>query len=141
VLVGSASPQVTFTDPEVAHVGLTEEQARQKLGGDVQVHQWEMSHTDRAICENDTAGFIKVVIKPDGTLAGATIVAARAGEAITELLLAMQHQWKMADLAAAIHAYPTYSSAVQQLAAEIAIQNLLGGASGRLLLGLSKIIR
>jgi hypothetical protein len=74
-------------------------------------------------------------------LLGATIVAARAGEAITEFVLALQHKWKVSDLAGTIHAYPTYSSAVQQLAAEVAIQNLLTGTSGRLLLGLSKFIR
>jgi len=134
-------PWVTFTDPEVAHVGLTEQQARLKLGDDVQVSRWDMSRTDRAICENDSQGFIKVVARRDLTLVGATIVAARAGEAITEFILAMQHKWKVSDLAGSIHAYPTYSSAVQQLAAELAIQNLLAGTSGRLLLGLSKIVR
>jgi pyruvate/2-oxoglutarate dehydrogenase complex dihydrolipoamide dehydrogenase (E3) component len=100
-----------------------------------------MTHTDRAICENDLQGFIKVIAGADGSLLGATIVAARAGEAITEFVLALQHKWKVSDLAGTIHAYPTYSSAVQQLAAEVAIQNLLAGTSGRLLLGLSKFIR
>jgi pyruvate/2-oxoglutarate dehydrogenase complex dihydrolipoamide dehydrogenase (E3) component len=100
-----------------------------------------MNRTDRAICENDTHGFIKVVRGRDATLVGATIVAARAGEAITEFVLALQHKWKVSELAGAIHAYPTYSSAIQQLAAELAIQNLLAGTSGRLLLGISKIVR
>lgn len=134
-------PWVTFTDPEVAHVGLTEEAARAKFGDRVKVCRWEMSHTDRAICENDAAGFIKLVAKDDGTVTGATIVAARAGEAITELILAIRHNWKVTDLAGAIHAYPTYSTAVQQMAADMAIENLLSGPSGRILLGLSKIIR
>lgn len=132
---------VTFTDPEVAHVGLTEEQARRKFGDRVKVCRWEMSRTDRAICENDTAGFIKLVAKDDGTVAGATIVAARAGEAITELILAIRHNWKVTDLAGAIHAYPTYSTAVQQMASEMAIEKMFSGTSGRILLGLSKIIR
>lgn len=134
-------PWVTFTDPEVAHVGLTEEQARARFGDSVKVCRWEMSRTDRAICENDAAGFIKLVAKDDGTVAGATIVAARAGEAITELILAIQHNWKVTDLAGAIHAYPTYSTAVQQMAADMAIESLLSGTSGRILLGLSRIIR
>ena len=134
-------PWVTFTDPEVAHVGLTEDQARQKFGDDVQVNRLEMNRTDRAICENDLQGFIKVVTKRDAVLLGATIVAARAGEAITEFVLAMQHKWKFSDLAGAIHAYPTYSSPIQQLAADMAVENLLAGPSGRLLLGLSKIVR
>ncbi|MGH9784246.1 MAG: dihydrolipoyl dehydrogenase family protein, partial [Terriglobia bacterium] len=134
-------PWVTFTDPEVAHVGLTEEQARRKFGDRVRVCRWEMSHTDRAICENDAAGFIKLVAKDDGSVAGATMVAARAGEAITELILAIRNNWKVADLAGAIHAYPTYSTAIQQMASEMAIEKMFSGTSGRILLGLSKIIR
>jgi pyruvate/2-oxoglutarate dehydrogenase complex dihydrolipoamide dehydrogenase (E3) component len=134
-------PWVTFTDPEVAHAGLTEQQARAKFGERVKVCQWEMSHTDRAICENDEDGFIQVVTKDDGTVLGATIVAGRAGEAITEFILAISHNWRVADLAGAIHPYPTYSTAVQQLAANMAIENLLAGASGRIVRGLSKFIR
>jgi pyruvate/2-oxoglutarate dehydrogenase complex dihydrolipoamide dehydrogenase (E3) component len=134
-------PWVTFTDPEIAHVGLTEEEARKQFGQEVQALRWEMSHTDRAVCENDEDGFIKVVTSRDGTVLGATIVAGRAGETITEFILALRHHWKIADLAGAIHAYPTYSTAVQQLAAQAAIDTLLSGTSGRLLLGLSKLVR
>ncbi|MBX3277637.1 MAG: FAD-dependent oxidoreductase [Acidobacteria bacterium] len=147
LLVGSSSgftdivPWVTFTDPEVAHVGLTEAQARVKFGDSVQVNRWEMSRADRAVCENDTDGFIKVTSKRDGTLLGATIVAGRAGEAITEFILALKTGLKIADLAGAIHAYPTYSTAVQQLSADAAIENLLSSATGRIIRGLSKIIR
>jgi pyruvate/2-oxoglutarate dehydrogenase complex dihydrolipoamide dehydrogenase (E3) component len=136
-----AVPWVTFTDPEVAHVGLTEEQARAKFGEKVRVCQWEMSHVDRAICDNDEAGFVKIVAREDGTVLGATIVAARAGEVITEFVLALTHRWKISDLSGAIHPYPTYSTPIQQLAAQMTIESLLSGASGRLLLGLSRIIR
>ena len=134
-------PWVTFTDPEVAHAGLTEQQARAKFGERVKVCQWEMSHTDRAICENDEDGFIKVVTRDDGTVLGATVVAGRAGETISEFILAIRHNWKVSDLAGAIHPYPTYSTAVQQLAADMAIENLLAGTSGRIVRGLSKLIR
>ena len=134
-------PWVTFTDPEVAHVGLTEEQARANFGDNVRVCRWEMSKTDRAVCEDDRDGFMKVVIKKDGTLLGATVVHARAGETIAEFIVAMKHHMKIADLAGAIHAYPTYSTAVQQLAAELAIEGLLSGASGTIVRGLSKFIR
>ncbi len=134
-------PWVTFTDPEVAHIGVTEEQARKQFGDTVKVCRWEMSHTDRAVCENDEDGFIKAVTKADGSIVGATIVAGRAGEAITEFILAIRHNWKISELAGAIHAYPTYSTAVQQLAADAAIESLLAGTSGRVLLGLSKLIR
>jgi pyruvate/2-oxoglutarate dehydrogenase complex dihydrolipoamide dehydrogenase (E3) component len=134
-------PWVTFTDPEVAHVGMREDQARVKFGDSLQVRRWDMSHADRAVCENDTHGFIKLIATRDGSILGATIVAARAGEAITELIVAMKHHLKIADLASAIHAYPTYSTAVQQLAADMAVENMLAGTSGRIVRRLSKIVR
>ena len=147
LLPGSSSgltdlvPWVTFTDPEVAHVGLTEEQARVKFGENVKVCRWEMSRTDRAICEDDRDGFVKVIAKKNGILLGATVVNGRAGETITEFIVAMKQNMKVSDLAGAIHAYPTYSTAVQQLAAELAIERTLAGASGKIIRGLSKIIR
>jgi pyruvate/2-oxoglutarate dehydrogenase complex dihydrolipoamide dehydrogenase (E3) component len=147
LLPGSSSgltdlvPWVTFTDPEVAHVGLTEEQARAQFGENVSVCRREMSRTDRAICEDDRDGFIKVIAKRNGTLLGATVVNGRAGETITEFIVAIKHDMKVADLAGAIHAYPTYSTAVQQLAAELAIERTLAGASGKIIRGLSKITR
>jgi pyruvate/2-oxoglutarate dehydrogenase complex dihydrolipoamide dehydrogenase (E3) component len=147
LLPGSSSgltnlvPWVTFTDPEVAHIGLTEEQAKSKLGESVTVHRWEMTHTDRAICEDDRDGFIKLVTDEHGRLLGATVVNARAGETITEFIVAMKHGLKVSDLAGAIHAYPTYSTPVQQLAAEMATQHTLAGLSGNIIRGISKIIR
>ncbi len=134
-------PRVTFTDPEVAHVGLTEEQARVKFGENVKVSRWEMSRTDRAICEDDRDGFVKVIARQNGTLLGATVVNGRAGETITEFIVAIKKNVKVSDLAGAIHAYPTYSTAVQQLAAEMTIEGLLSGTSGKIIRGLSKIIR
>jgi pyruvate/2-oxoglutarate dehydrogenase complex dihydrolipoamide dehydrogenase (E3) component len=134
-------PRVTFTDPEVAQVGLTEEQARSKFGEAIKVRIWEMKQTDRAICEGDEEGFIKVIERENGTLLGATVVAARAGEMIMEFTLALKHGWKAADLASIIHPYPTFSTAIQQLTADMAVESLLSGVSGRLLRGASKLIR
>jgi pyruvate/2-oxoglutarate dehydrogenase complex dihydrolipoamide dehydrogenase (E3) component len=147
LLPGSSSghtdlvPWVTFTDPEVAHAGLTEDQARTRFGENVRVCIWEMSRTDRAICEDDRDGFIKAVAKKNGALLGATVVNARAGETIAEFIVAIKKDMNVSDLAGAIHAYPTYSTAVQQLAAELAIERTLAGASGKIIRGLSKIIR
>lgn len=147
LLPGSSSgltdlvPWVTFTDPEVAHIGLTEEQARMKFGERVSIHRWEMAHSDRAICEDDQDGFVKLVTKKDGSLLGATVVNARAGETITEFIVAMKTGLKVSDLAGAIRAYPTYATPVQQLAAEVATEHLLAGVSGKIIRGISKIIR
>jgi len=134
-------PRVTFTDPELAQVGLTEEQARSKFGDAIKIRIWEMKQTDRTICEGDEEGFIKVIERENGILLGATVVAARAGELIMEFTLALKHGWKATDLASIIHPYPTYSTAIQQLTADMAVENLLSGVSGRLLRGVSKLIR
>jgi pyruvate/2-oxoglutarate dehydrogenase complex dihydrolipoamide dehydrogenase (E3) component len=147
LLPGSSSgltdlvPWATFTDPEVGHVGLTEEQARAKFGENVMVRRWKMSRADRAICEDDRDGFVKVIAKKNGTLLGATVVNGRAGETITEFVVAIKQNMKVSDLAGVMHAYPTYSTAVQQLAAELAVEQTLAGASGKIARGLSKIIR
>jgi pyruvate/2-oxoglutarate dehydrogenase complex dihydrolipoamide dehydrogenase (E3) component len=144
LLPGSSSgfsdwvPWTTFTDPEVAHVGLTEAQAREKSGPTVRATRWNMERTDRAVCENDRDGFVKVVYQKDGTLLGATVVAGRAGEVITEFVQALKHGLKVSDLMSALHVYPTYSTAVMQLAADIALDDLLTGLSGKVIRRLSK---
>jgi len=134
-------PWVTFTDPEVAHVGLSEQEAIARFGRSARVHRWNMDRVDRAVCENDTSGFMKIIAKDDGTILGATIIATRAGEAIVELIVAMKEKVKISDLAGAIHPYPTYSTAVQQLAADVAVDDLLSGASGRVVRALSRMVR
>ncbi|HVH87861.1 MAG TPA: FAD-dependent oxidoreductase [Terriglobales bacterium] len=147
LLPGSSSgvsdlvPWVTFTDPEIAHVGLTEAQARAKHGDGIRVHRWDLGKVDRAVCENDSAGFFKIVSRRDGKILGATIVAARAGEAIVELIVAMKHGIKIDDLAGTIHPYPTYSTAIQQIAAEMTVEHLLSGTSGKVVRRLSRAVR
>lgn len=137
----SVVPRVTFTDPEVAQAGLSEQSARTTFGEHVQVRHWPLSKVDRAVCEGNTEGFIKVIAKRDGTILGATIVAHRAGEAIAELAIAMDHKLKINDLAGTIHAYPTYSTGVQLLLTDMAVEARLSGASGRIIRGLSELVR
>ena len=134
-------PWTTFTDPEVAHVGLTEDQAREKYGDGVMTCEWPMARVDRARAEGDTAGFIKLVHKKDGTLLGTTIVARRAGEMIHEWIVALHQGIKVGDLADAIHVYPTYSMAGMQAAAAIRVEQLLSGTSGRVVRGLARLMR
>ena len=77
-------PWATFTDPEVAHTGYTEEQARQQFGDKVQVSMLPMAHVDRAVTEDTTTeGFIKVVGRSNGKTLGATVVGTRAAEALS----------------------------------------------------------
>ena len=114
-------PWVTFTDPEVAHVGLTEAQARERHRG-VAAHVFPMRHVDRARIFERPAGFVKLVTagRPllgrvgGGMLVGAEIVGPRAGELIQECALAIRTRCFAGRLAQTIHAYPTMSLAVQQ---------------------------
>jgi len=134
-------PWTTFTDPEVAHVGLTEAQARDRFGNDVRICDWPMAQVDRARTEGDTTGFIKLVHRKNGTLLGVTIVARRAGEMIHEWIVALDQGIKVGNLSNSIHVYPTYSLAGMQAAAHIRVDQLLNGTSGRVVRSLSRLVR
>ncbi len=137
----SIVPWVTYTDPEIAHIGLSEGEARNQFGNAVRVHRRGMSHVDRAVCENDIRGFLKVVTGADDIILGATIVAGRAGEVITEFVIAIERKLRLRDLAATMHPYPTYSTAVGQLAADVAVEQTLTGTKGKVIRGISKLLR
>lgn len=124
-------PGVTFTDPEIARVGPTEAMLRKHHGTRLRVHFRSLEHEDRALCERETHGFIKVLTSPTGILLGATIVAPRAGEMISELALAVQRRVSLADLATVSHAYPTWSMACHQLASEVVLSDFLAGSAGQ----------
>lgn len=118
-------PWVTFLDPEIAHVGLTEKQARAQ-GDDVRVATYPMRHVDRARILGRPLGFVKLVTRRrpiigwtgGGELVGAQIVGPRAGELIQECALAMQTRAFAGRLTQTIHSYPAMSLAVQQAAAQ-----------------------
>jgi pyruvate/2-oxoglutarate dehydrogenase complex dihydrolipoamide dehydrogenase (E3) component len=135
-------PWTTFTDPEVAHAGLTEAEARDKFGdAEVEICRWPMTQVDRARTEGDGDGFLKVVHRKNGTILGVTAVAGRAGEMIHEWIVALKQGLKVGDLAEAIHIYPTYSIASMEAAAAIRVDHLLSGTSGRILQGLARLMR
>ena len=134
-------PWATFTDPEVAHVGLSESQARERSGDGVMTCQWSMDKVDRAQAEGDTAGFLKLVHRKDGSLLGVTVVAARAGEMVQEWTLALDRGLKLGDIANSIHVYPTYSFASMQAAAHVRVSDLLSGTSGQVIRGLARLMR
>jgi len=139
--VSDRVPWTTFTDPEVAHVGLTEDQARERFGEAVMTCDWPMERVDRARAEGDTDGFLKLVHKKDGTLLGVTVVCGRAGEMIHEWIVALEHGLRVGDLAQVIHVYPTYSTASMQAAADIRVAQLLGGTSGRIIRRVAHLLR
>jgi pyruvate/2-oxoglutarate dehydrogenase complex dihydrolipoamide dehydrogenase (E3) component len=109
-------PWCTFTDPEIAHVGLYEQEAKDK-GLPVQTFMQELHDVDRARLDGETEGFVKVHTK-QGTdrILGATIVARHAGEMISELTLAMVGGLGLKTLANTIHPYPTQAEAIKKTA-------------------------
>jgi pyruvate/2-oxoglutarate dehydrogenase complex dihydrolipoamide dehydrogenase (E3) component len=127
------APWTVFTDPEVARVGLTEREARARYGRGAHVYRLPLTRVDRAQAERDRRGFVKLVYRSNGTILGAHIVAARAGEMIQEVILAIEQGKKLQDLAGAIHVYPTYAVGVQQAASYAVEQMILRGPIGRLL--------
>lgn len=133
----AALPKVTFLDPEIASVGLTEEEARARHGSDVRMHRWEMAASDRAIADGKAEGFIKVIARANGKILGVSIVAGRAGEMLAEFVLAMEQGLGLSEISTAVHAYPTWSTAVQQVASAEAMDRFLSSRMGRLALRLA----
>ena len=111
-------PWCTFTDPEVARVGFTLDEAKEQHK-DAHEEVFPYSEIDRAQAENATTGFIKLILagKKD-EIVGVHIVGERAGELLGEATLAMQHHMTINDLYNTIHAYPTLSTGLQQAAFE-----------------------
>lgn len=115
-------PWCTFTDPELAHAGLTTAEAEERFGADdVEVWRQELTHSDRARAEGETEGAV-IVVTAKGKIVGAHILAPSAGEMIHELALAIQQGLKLTEVASLIHVYPTYATATGQLAAEAAFE-------------------
>ena len=107
-------PWCTYTSPELAHVGLYEKEANEK-GIAVDTYTQELSEVDRAILDGETEGFVRVhVQKGTDRIVGATIVAAHAGEMISEITLAMVGKLGLKTVGAAIHPYPTQTEAIRK---------------------------
>ncbi|MDQ3576584.1 MAG: FAD-dependent oxidoreductase [Actinomycetota bacterium] len=122
----SAIPRVTFTDPEVAHVGLTEAQAFAAYGEAAQVTYVSDRTSDRARCAGRTEGFVKMIAVPPKLLrskllvklVGMSVVGPVAGELITQGTLAMRAGVLVGRIAQSVHAYPTWSMSVRICAAQ-----------------------
>jgi dihydrolipoamide dehydrogenase len=116
-------PWATFTEPEVARVGLTENEAREKYGDKIKIYKVSLAENDRAQTENATEGFAKIITRKN-KIVGAHIVGAHAGEIIHEFVLAMTHNLSLADLNKAVHIYPTFSKITQAAATESTLESL-----------------
>lgn len=109
-------PWVTYTDPEIAHVGLYEREAQQQ-GIEIDTIHIPLSEVDRAVADGETAGFVKI-LHPKGKdkILGATIVARHAGEMISEVTTAMVHNLGLSKLTSVIHPYPTQAEGIRKAA-------------------------
>jgi pyruvate/2-oxoglutarate dehydrogenase complex dihydrolipoamide dehydrogenase (E3) component len=108
-------PWCTYTDPEVAHVGLTEKEAEEK-GIAIRTFTQPLEHVDRAVLDGETEGFAKVHVRAGSDeIVGATVVARHAGDLISELTLAIASGAGLKRLASTIHPYPTQAEALKKL--------------------------
>ena len=106
-----AIPQATFVDPEIARVGLNEQEA-QAQGVAYEVSRFDIGELDRAIADGTARGFVKVLTVPGkDRILGATIVGAQAAELLAEYALALQHGLGLKQILGTVHAYPTLAEA------------------------------
>ncbi len=119
-----AVPWVTYTDPEIAHVGLTEAQAKEMLGKDIRILRFAFNENDRAQAERETDGLIKVVTDKKGRVLGASIAGARAGELLLPWVMAVDQKQKIGKFAGLIAPYPTLSEVSKRAAGSYYIPSL-----------------
>jgi pyruvate/2-oxoglutarate dehydrogenase complex dihydrolipoamide dehydrogenase (E3) component len=119
--VTAGVPWCTFTDPELAHAGLTEAEARERHGHAIEVWHQDLSHNDRARTEGASAGAVMIVTHRK-RIVGAHILAPAAGEMIHELALAIEEGVKLNELSQFMHVYPTVSTSIGQLAGDAAFE-------------------
>ena len=126
-----AFPWVTFTAPELAQVGLTEQQAVAK-GGGIRILRWPFADIDRARAEAEIDGLVKVVATPRGRILGAGIVGPHAGELIQTWVLAIQERLGLGAIAKMVSPYPTFGEVSKRAAGSFFAPALFGPQTRRL---------
>jgi pyruvate/2-oxoglutarate dehydrogenase complex dihydrolipoamide dehydrogenase (E3) component len=127
-----ALPWVTYTDPELAQVGMTEAAARDAHGDKIRALRWSFADNDRAQTERDTAGSIKIVTRNTGAILGATILGAGAGDQIAAWALAISQQLKIGAVANLVMPYPTRGEAGKRAAGSFYTPTLFSPRTRRL---------
>lgn len=116
-------PWVTYTDPELGHVGATEKELREK-GVKFEVYRFPFTKIDRAVTDGNTTGMIKIFAKKwNGKILGATVLGTHAGEIISQYALAMRNGISLRNFADTIHPYPTYGLGARRAADQWYIKN------------------
>jgi pyruvate/2-oxoglutarate dehydrogenase complex dihydrolipoamide dehydrogenase (E3) component len=127
----AALPRVTYTDPELAQVGMTEEEARE-AGLDARPYRFPLAETDRAVAEGLEEGLVKLVVSPKGRLLGAGVLGPHAGEMAGMFGLMIGRKLPLSALAGLVLPYPTLAEAAKRAAGEFYAPRLLSGFSKRL---------
>jgi len=104
----------TFTDPELAHAGLTEDEARKQFGDRISVYRYNYADADRSRTDNAEFGMAKYIVGPSGKLLGAHILGERAGDVIHEAQILKFLNLPFSKLSTMVHIYPTYTDVVRQ---------------------------
>jgi pyruvate/2-oxoglutarate dehydrogenase complex dihydrolipoamide dehydrogenase (E3) component len=128
----STVPWCTFTDPEMARIGLTEAEATERFGN-VKVYRYNFGDLDRALCDGEAVGLTKFVCTPKGKIVGAHILGPQAGDLIQEVVLAMRKGLPVGALSQTIHAYPTLAEANRRTADQYYREKLFSGPLKRIL--------
>jgi pyruvate/2-oxoglutarate dehydrogenase complex dihydrolipoamide dehydrogenase (E3) component len=126
-----AVPWVTYTEPELLQVGLTEAAARE-IHGRIEILRHPFAETDRAVTEGDEVGLVKLIARPDGQLIGGGVVGPQAGEYALVLSLMIRKRLKLSALAGAIVPYPTRGEALARAAGRHYIPRLFSRRTKRL---------
>jgi len=135
----SAVPQVTYTSPEIASVGLREAEARDRHGDQVRALTWTFADNDRARAERATEGMIRVVVDRKGRVLGAAIAGAHAGELIYPWILAVQRREKIGGIAQMIAPYPTFGEVSKRAAGSFYTPSLFSQRTRRIVRLLAKL--
>jgi len=133
-----AVPWVTYTDPELAQVGMSEE-AASRSGQEIRVLRWQMAENDRAQAERRAEGMIKVITTTKGHILGATIVGLHAGELLQPWVLAISQKLKIGAMASMIAPYPTLSEANKRIAGSFYSDKLFSTTTRRIVRWLMKL--
>jgi pyruvate/2-oxoglutarate dehydrogenase complex dihydrolipoamide dehydrogenase (E3) component len=130
---------VTFSSPEISHVGLSEAQAVQAYSA-VRVLRWPFEENDRARAERDMAGMVKIIVAKNGKILGASIVGAQAGDLLAPWTLAISQGLKISAMAGVIAPYPTRGEASKRAAGDYYTPTLFS-AKTRRIVGLLSLFR
>jgi pyruvate/2-oxoglutarate dehydrogenase complex dihydrolipoamide dehydrogenase (E3) component len=127
-----ALPWVTYTDPELAQIGMTEGEAMAARAGDLRVLRWPFAENDRAQAERETHGLVKVLTRANGRVLGATMIGAHAGELIQPWGLAISGGLKLSTMAAFLAPYPTLAEVNKRAAGSFYTPKLFSERTRRL---------